>query len=67
MVAGDARGNLAVATMSSALLQPMSPPVASEETVRRLLYARDLPAAFPLVVERAHHLLGAGKVRTLSR
>jgi hypothetical protein len=59
MVAGDARGNLAMGTPTSALLQSMCPRSArqKEEPIRRLLYARDLAAAFPLVVERAQHLL----------
>jgi hypothetical protein len=51
-----------MATMSAGVLQPMCPAAASEEPMRRLLYARDLAAAFPLVVERAQHLMTTNKV-----
>ena len=62
LVAGDARGNLSLATPTSALLQPMCPRGAKqkEEAIRRLLYARDLATAFPLVVERVQHLAQSG-------
>lgn len=64
MVAGDSRGNLATATMGGPLLQPMCPrsSTSKEDAIRRLLYARDLAAAFPLVVERAQHLMASTKV-----
>jgi|JI10StandDraft_1071094.scaffolds.fasta_scaffold672735_2 hypothetical protein len=59
MVAGDARGNVASAALSSELLLPMAPPGPPESG---LIFARDLATAFPLVVERATSLLASGKV-----
>lgn len=57
----DAGGSVSYAALSQELLRPLSVTSGKEDAICKLLYVRDLPVAFELIVERAQLLISNGK------